>query len=165
VPFHKRHIDAGEHRIEVRAEGRTTQIRKISVPSKIDHEEKLDVRLVHGSGETVALANDIPERSRRRSVRSAWDWALGGVVLGVGAGHLAAGIYQKSKVGDCAEEFAGRCTSVYGDKSGVARENLLLGLGAAGVALGATIMVVGPVGRLQVRSGVDHAALHFTGSF
>jgi hypothetical protein len=165
IPFHKRHVDPGEHRIEIRAEGRTTQIRKISVPSKIDHVEQLDVHLVHGTGEAVAIGDDSDNNKRSKGVRTVWDWALGGAVLAVGAAHLAAGIYQKSKAGDCAEEFAGRCTSVYGDESGISRENLLLGFGAAGVALGATIMVVGPVGRLQVRSGVDHASLHFTGIF
>jgi len=165
VPFHKRHIDPGEHRIEIRAEGRTTEIRKVRVPSKIDHVEQLYVRLAQGTGEIVAVGNESAEDRRSPRNRSVWDWAIGGAVLGVGAAHLAAGIYQKSKAGDCAEEREGRCTSFYGDRRGVPREDLLLGFGAAGVALGATIMVLGPVGRLQVRGGVDHATLHFSGKF
>lgn len=165
VPFSKRHIEAGPHRLEIRAEGRVTQIRNIDVGTDIDHEERVSVQLVEGHGEHGASEPLRAPSTQARFRRSAWDWVLGSAIAVTGLAHLSAGLYQKAREGDCAERHSGVCTERYGDERGLARDNLLIGLGAAGVGLGVLVMAVGPIGRLQVRAGVDHAALQWTREF
>jgi hypothetical protein len=160
VPFAKRHIEAGPHVLEARAEQHATEQRSLQVPSKIDHVELVSLALAPVGSQLVS------ERSDKRDVhRSAWDWALGGAITAAGAVHLGAGIHQKVRAGDCVERVEGRCTVLYGDDRGVSRENLLIGLGSAGIGLGALVLGLGPIGRLQMRSSVNHALLQLNGEF
>lgn len=157
LPIDKRRIEPGTHRLEVRAEHHVSAIRTLEIPDQIEHVEQVDVRLT-----------ELPSLSRatsERQLRTPWDWALGGALAAIGLVHLAAGIYQKSIAGDCAERDGDVCTRYYGDQQGVARENLLLGLGAASVAAGALVIGIAPIGRLRVRSGVDRASLELSGEF
>lgn len=163
IPFAKRHIEAGPHTLEARAEHFSPEFRALQVPNKIDHVEEVTLALTR-SDATSDIAYGTSEK-HLRSRRSGWDWALGGAVLAAGAVHLGAGIFQKVKAGDCVERVDGRCEQYYGDNSGVSRENLLIGLGAAGMGLGALVIGLGPIGRLQMRSGVDRASLELSGVF
>lgn len=165
LPFHKRHIEPGFHRIDVRAEGGASEVRHVHVPTRIDHVETITVRLDPSSKEARGSEDASYTRSERVNVRSRWDWILGGVLVGVGAAHLSAGAYQKTQSGSCAESEQGRCTSRYGDRDGLSRENMLLGFGAASLAFGAAVMWYGPIGRVQVQSGVDQVSVRFTGMF
>ena len=165
IPFAKRHLDPGFHRLEVHADGYAVEQRNLEVVAKIDHVENLEVTLTPTPArQPVASAR--PARRATWIHRSVWDWAVGGAIAAAGAAHLAAGIYQKARSGECAETASdGRCTQVYGDASGLARENLLIGFGTAGIALGALTIGLGPVGRLQLRSDRDSAYLQLRGEF
>jgi hypothetical protein len=163
VPFFKRHIEPGEHRLEVRAEGHAAHLRAISVPAEIDHVERLDVSLTAAAA-PLAVSHGPSSRARVER-RSRWDWLLGGAVLAVGAAHMTIGVLQKTKDGECAQQTSGRCTEYYGDRRGMSRDNALIGFGAASVGIGALVIGVGPVGRLRLRGGSDHASLHLTREF
>jgi hypothetical protein len=157
MPFAKRVIEPGSHQLEIRADGHAPEQRTLEIPAAIDHVEQVEVHL----GTSGAVAGS----SRKRIVRSPWDWAVGGALVLVGAVHLTAGIYQKSVAGDCADRSDRGCAQFYGDRRGASRENLLLGFGAAGLAAGALVVGLGQIARLQVRSGVDRASLELTGEF
>ncbi|HEX5659638.1 MAG TPA: PEGA domain-containing protein [Polyangiales bacterium] len=161
LPVQKRRLAAGPHQLEVRAEQYVSDVRTINVPGNIDHHETVVVALRRAE-ELPRSELDAP-RSRIR--RSPWDWAVGGVVAAVGAAHLAAGIYQKTREGDCADRNNGVCTEVYGSGGGVKRDNLLIGLGAAGVAAGGLIMGLGPIGTLSMRADKQSALLELKGKF
>jgi hypothetical protein len=162
LPFTKRHIESGVHKFEVRHDDYMVESRTLNIAGKFDHVELVHVALkpldepqAHGSA----------GHRRRHVQRSPWDWALGSAVAAAGAVHLGAGIYQKRKAGDCAERASdGVCTESYASSHGT-RENLLIGLGAAGVAAGALVVGLGPIGHLQVRAGADHALLQLKGRF
>ena len=164
IPFFKRHVEPGSHRIEVRATGHATEIRNVTIPNEIDHVQRVDVELAKVSADPVMSAASSPEHDHV-SARSPWDWVLGGALVAVGATHVGFGIYQKSRDGDCAERIDGRCTELYGDRRGMSRDNALIGFGAGVIGVGALVMGVGPLGRLQLRSGTDHASLHWSGEF
>lgn len=165
VPFFKRHVEPGSHRIEVRAAGHTAEIREVTIPNEIDHVQRVQVELARVTEAPVAATTSSPSRRARASVRSPWDWVLGGALVAVGATHLGFGIYQKSRDGECAARRDGRCTELYGDRRGMSRENALIGFGAGVIGVGALVLGVGPLGRLQLRSGTDHASLHWSGEF
>jgi hypothetical protein len=75
------------------------------------------------------------------------------------------GIYQKSIEGRCLDSYDnGDCRRVRGTDSGL-RENLLLGLGAGGIALGSVWMLAAPIGRLGVRADRNTAAVTLSGGF
>lgn len=161
IPFVKRHIEAGRHHIEVRADGYAVESRDIDVPARIDHIEVASVTLA-----TLTPEADTTPRDGWFSQRSAWDWGIGGGLAALGAAHLIAGVYQRSKAGECASESVlGRCTERYGDRSGVARENVLIGVGITGLALGAAVMGFGPVARLSAHATRDTALLQLRGEF
>jgi hypothetical protein len=162
VPFkRKRRVTPGPHRLETRAEDHITDVRTINVPGNIDHVENVVVALQPVV--TEAVVGSGPQRRRIR--RSVWDWVIGGTVAAVGAAHLIAGVYQKTKDGDCAERANGTCTEVYGTGSGVSRDNLMIGLGSAGVAVGGLVMGLGPFGALGVKANAEHALLELKGQF
>lgn len=157
LPSGKRRIEPGPHRLEIRAENYASTVRNLEIPDQIEHVEHVDVRLV----ETKSLAR----ATRDRTLRTPWDWALGGALGAIGIVHLVAGVYQKSIAGDCAEHTGDVCTQYYGDQHGAARENLLIGFGAASIAAGALVIGIAPIGRLRLRSGVDRASLELSGEF
>ena len=158
LPFAKRHIEAGVHRFEVRAEGHLPETRTLNVAGKVDHVELATVAL---KPLAPVAGHGAPARRRAR-YRSPWDWGLGGAIAAVGAVHLIAGAYQKAKSGDCVDDRR-PCTEFY--ESHPTRENLLIGLGSAGLALGAAVIGFAPIGQLELRSGADHALLQFKGEF
>jgi hypothetical protein len=158
LPFTKRHIDAGEHRFEVRADSYTSDLRTLTVEGDVEHIAKVQVDLVRLTPVAAGEAGK-HRRTRRRSV---WDWALGGTLAAVGAVHLISGVYQKTRAGDCVDDSS-PCSQRY--QPNHRRENLLIGLGASGVALGAFVIGLGPIGQLQVRSGSDRASLLLEGKF
>jgi hypothetical protein len=163
VPFQKRRIDPGNHRVEIRADKYVSDVRTLNIAGEIDHVENLVVAL-KPVGESGYAAHE--SRHPRRFRRSAWDWALGGALIAVGGAHLIAGIYQKTRDGDCAEQADdGACVKVYGTGSGAARDNLMIGLGAAGVAAGALVMGLGPIGTLGLRANGERALLELKGTF
>jgi hypothetical protein len=161
LPIKRRRISAGSHQLEARQEAYVSESRSLNIASNIEHEETVVIALKP----IETLAATTSSRRSRRIRRSPWDWAIGGVVTAVGAAHLIAGVYQKAKEGDCAEHQNGACTEVYGTGSGVKRDNLLLGLGAAGVAVGGLIMGLGPIGSLGLRADREHAMLELKGKF
>ncbi|HEX6242942.1 MAG TPA: PEGA domain-containing protein, partial [Polyangiales bacterium] len=155
VPFERRYVEGGSHRVDVRKDGYITQGFQVQIPNRIDHEERLQVKL--------ALIGGAPVVERR--IDRTWDYVLGGLVMAAGGAHLAMGIQQKLKAGDCAEQDeAGECTRVYGSKSGT-KENALLGFGAAGVAIGVILIGVAPIGRVRLQADRQSAALTFSGGF
>lgn len=157
LPFTKRHIEAGSHRFEAKADEHIVETRTLNVAGKVDHVELVTVAL---KPITSAGRADLAAPRSRRVQRSPWDWVLGGTVAAVGAAHLVAGTIQKAKAGDCVET---PCGERYDDND--TRENLLIGLGSAGIALGAVVIGLGPIGQLQVQSGNDRALVQFKGSF
>ena len=158
LPFTKRHVDAGAHRFEVRSDAYITEIRTLNVAGKVDHIETVPVALKPLAPAAGKHAGS--QRGARR--RSAWDWVLGGTIAAAGAVHLAAGIIQKDKAGDCVDDSS-PCDEHYEDND--KREKLLIGVGAAGVALGALVIGLGPIGQLQVSSGSDRALFSLKGRF
>lgn len=163
LPFEKRHIEPGEHKLEARAEGHENHTRTLSVPSAIDQVVQVTLELAPTGGPPLVAREREP--ATRQFRRSPWDWLVGGALVAAGSVHLVAGAYQKSKAGDCAELRDGFCTEYYGDSSGLSRENLLIGMGATGIVLGAAVMAFGPFGRLQMRASVDHAYVQLKREF
>ncbi|MET0284339.1 MAG: PEGA domain-containing protein [Polyangiales bacterium] len=161
LPLQKRRISAGAHQLEVRAEDYVSDTRTLHIPGAIDHHETVVVAL-HRAAELPRSAVEAPAPRYRRSP---WDWAVGGVVAAVGAAHLVAGVYQKTRDGDCAERNDGACTEFYGTGSGVKRDNMMIGFGAAGVAAGGLIMGFGPIGTLSMRADKQSAMLQLKGTF
>ena len=153
VPFERRHIEAGSHRLEVRSDGYITVTLTINIPAGIDHNERAEIFLaqLHAGDE--------------RKLDRTWDYVLGGVTAAVGAVHLGMGIQQKLRAGDCAKSQAGRCTERYGEEEGSLRENLLLGLGGASMAMGGAIMWGAPIARLRVHGSRATALLSLSGAF
>jgi hypothetical protein len=158
MPFTKRHVEAGAHRFEVRADEYIPELRTLNIAGKVDHVESVPVALKP----LAPTASKYAGTRRRGRHRSLWDWALGGTIAAVGAVHLISGVYQKSRAGDCTDDSS-PCTERY--ESNARRENLLIGLGATGVALGAVVVGLGPIGQLQVQSGSDRALLQLKGRF
>jgi hypothetical protein len=157
LPFTKRHVEAGPHRFEARAEGYLPETRTLNIAGRVDHVELVTVAL----DPTLAVSRSDPTSRRRPVQRSVWDYVLGGGIAAAGAVHLVSGVYQKTRAGDCVEDA--QCSERY--QSHPRRENLLIGLGATGVALGAVVIGLGPIGQLQLRAGADHARLQLQGSF
>jgi hypothetical protein len=156
LPFERRYVEGGAHRVEVRKDGFITQGFQLEIPNRIDHEERLQVKL-------APLAGAMPVAERR--IDRTWDYVLGGLVMAAGGAHLAMGIQQRLKAGDCAErDDGGDCTSVYGSKSGT-KENVLLGVGAAGVAAGAILIWAAPIGRVRLHADRQSASLSIGGGF
>jgi hypothetical protein len=158
LPFTKRHIDAGAHRFEVRSDEYIAEVRTLNVAGKVDHVETVPVALKP----LGPAASKYAGTDRRAGRRSVWDWALGGTIAAAGAVHLAAGIVQRDKAGKCVDDSS-PCSERYEDDD--KRERLLIGLGAAGIALGAVVIGLGPIGHLQVSSGADRALLQLKGKF
>ncbi|MDB4976653.1 MAG: hypothetical protein JWN48_4994 [Myxococcaceae bacterium] len=159
LPFSKRHVEAGVHKLEVRDDRYLVEQRTLNIPGNIDHVEVANVVLKPLAGGEAGRRS-----SHRGVVRSPWDWALGGTLAAAGAVHLISGIYQKSKAGDCSHHEGGLCTERYSDANRT-RENLLIGLGASGIALGAVVVGLGPIGHLQLQTGAGHAVLKLKGTF
>ena len=159
LPFEKRHVEAGSHKFEVREDGYLTESRTLSIAPRIDHVEVVAVALkpLDESKAHAALGSG---GSSHAIHRSPWDWALGGSIVAAGAVHLASGIIQKSEAGDCANDA---CSRRY--RPHTTRENLLIGLGSAGIAVGVLVIGLGPIGHLQVRASTDHAVLQLKGKF
>jgi hypothetical protein len=158
VPFTKRHVDAGAHRFEVRADSYIADLRTLTVEGEVEHIEEVRVDLAP----LTPVANKDAGTHRHMVRRSVWDWTTGGALAAVGAVHLISGVYQKIKAGECVDGSS-PCTERYQHHH--RRENLLIGLGATGVALGALVVGLGPFGQLQVQSGRDHALLELQGRF
>lgn len=158
IPFTKRHVDAGSHRFEVRADSYIADLRTLTVANEVEHIEEVRVELAP----LTPVASKDGGTHRRGVRRSVWDWAVGGALAAVGAVHLVSGVYQKVKAGECVDDSS-PCTERYQHNG--RRENLLIGLGATGVALGAVVIGLGPVGQLQVQSGSDRALLKLKGTF
>lgn len=156
IPFERRYVEGGTHRVEVRADGYITQGLTLEIPARIDHEERLKINLAPLGGAPVA----------EQKIDRTWDYVLGAAFMAAGAAHLGMGIHQTLKKGECAaHDEAGGCRREYGDDKGVAQENLLLGLGAGGVALGAIWMGAAPIGRLSLRADRNTAAVTIHGGF
>lgn len=155
VPFERRYVEGGKHRVEVRHDGFITQGFQLEIPNAIDHEERLDVKLAS------LHATPLVERPLDRT----WDYVVGAAFMAAGAVHLGMGIHQKVIAGACLKEYDnGHCRRERGTKSGL-RENLLLGLGAGGIALGGIWMWAAPIGRLGVRADRNAASLTLSGGF
>lgn len=159
MPFSKRRVEGGSHKLEVREDGYLTDSRTLNIDARIDHVEAVTVAL-QPLDESKANIASMAGTKARSIHRSPWDWALGGAIAAAGAVHLASGIIQKTTAGDCANDACSRRYLEHGT-----RENLLLGLGAAGVAAGVLVIGLGPIGYLQVRASTDHAALQLKGKF
>ncbi len=155
LPIEHRYIGKGTHRIEVRAEGYATRVQELEIPARVDHEEQLELSLMQTAG----------GKHRDPKFDRTWDYVLGGVIAAAGLTHLALGAYQQSKRGDCAEKTSSGCTLYYGDYDGIAQEKMLLGFGAAGVALGATWMAAAPIARIRLRADTRSAGIGVQGSF
>ena len=158
LPLDKRHLEPGMHRLQVRQDGYITQNQVLTVPARIDHEESVTMQL-------MAMA---PGHDRAPDVKldRTWDYVVGGALAAAGVVHLGMGIQQKLKEGDCAEENRnGTCKERYGDIDGVARENLLLGLGGASIVMGGAVMWGAPIAQLRVHANKDMAALSVVGGF
>ncbi|MFM2418558.1 MAG: hypothetical protein RL385_3281 [Pseudomonadota bacterium] len=154
VPLARRQIVGGSHVVEIRDQHHVAARYALVVPSEIDHEHILQVSLA-----------PFGEAQPEASLDKAWDWALGGTLFIAGAAHLVGGVVQQAKRGDCAERSDGACTLFYGDESGVSRERLLMGLGAAGMALGAAVAWFAPIGHLRLSAERGRAALSWQRSF
>ena len=152
VPFEKRRIQPGLHRLEVRADRYRGEERELEIPSRIDHVELLELDLSRG------------RRGPGRLSRG-WDWVVGGALFMVGAAHLSLGVYQQLRAGDCATYEGDVCVRRYGDRSGLGQEKLLMGLGSLGMVGGAGWVWGAPIGRVRVRAGTDHALLIWGRSF
>ena len=155
LPIERRYLAPGAHRVEVRAEGHAAQVVALKIPTRIDHEERLNV--------TLAALGTKP--SKEHALDRTWDYVTGGLIAAAGAAHLSVGVFQLLKRDECATHDAQGCTSYYGDDEGIAQEKLLIGLGAAGVAVGALWMGLGPIARLSVRADARSAALTVHGAF
>lgn len=156
IPFERRFVKGGKHRLEVRADGYISQASALEIPSLIDHEERVKVVLAPLHGQPVAA----------RKLNRTWDYVVGSLIAAAGAVHLAVGIQQFRQRDECATHGPdGMCTRVYGDDQGVSQEKLFLGLGAGGIALGGLWMGVAPIGRLRARASRDTAQLTFTSNF
>jgi hypothetical protein len=155
VPFERRYVEGGSHRVEIRHDGFITQGYQLEIPARVDHEERLNVKLA------PLHATPLVERPIDRT----WDYVVGAALMAAGAAHLGVGIYQKSIEGRCLDSYDnGDCRRVRGTDSGL-RENLLLGLGAGGIALGSVWMLAAPIGRLGVRADRNTAAVTLSGGF
>ena len=156
LPFERRYVEGGTHRVEVRKDGFITQGRSLEIPARVDHEERLELKL-------APLGGPAPVAERR--IDRTWDYVLGGAVMAAGGAHLAMGIQQKLKEGDCLEQRDdGSCSRASGTEDGT-REKVLLGVGAAGVALGAILIWVAPIGRFGLKADRHTAALTLRGGF
>ncbi|MET0340525.1 MAG: PEGA domain-containing protein [Polyangiales bacterium] len=164
VPLVKRRIEPGARVLEIHAAHHAVERRTLEIPHEIDHVETVDVQL-RPLDRLAAHRAESRAQGGSRIYRSPWDYALGGTLATVGVVHLIAGIYQKSVEGDCADRNLLGCGERYGDGGGVSRANMLLGFGALGIAAGATVIVLGPIGRLQIRSGADRAGLELKVEF
>jgi hypothetical protein len=155
VPFEHRYVEGGAHRIEIRHDGFITQGYQLEIPARADHEERLNVKLAPLNATPLA----------ERTVDRTWDYVVGAVLMAAGAVHLGMGIQQKLIEGECVETNAsGACVRERGTESGL-RENLLVGLGAGGVALGALWIGTAPIGHLSLRADRKTAALTLSGAF
>lgn len=155
VPFERRYVEGGTHRVEVRHDGFITQGFQLVIPNSIDHEERLNVKLASLNPTPVA----------ERPIDRTWDYVVGAAFMAAGAVHLGMGIHQKLVAGECLDEWQnGSCKTERGTKSGL-RENLLLGLGAGGIALGGAWMWAAPIGRLSVRADRNAASVTLSGGF
>lgn len=163
LPIEKRRIEPGARSLAIAAPHHAEERRTLVIPARIDHVESVEVHLRPLDARAALRAE--AGSAGGRIQRSLWDYALGGTLATVGVVHLIAGIYQKSVEGDCADRNPRGCTERYGDGGGASRANLLLGFGAVGIAAGAAVIGLGPIGRLQLRSGVDRAALELRGEF
>jgi hypothetical protein len=155
LPIERRYIGGGIHQVEVRAPGYSTEKFELNIPGRIDHEERREVAL-------SALAG---HGAKPAKLDRTWDYVVGSALAAAGALHLGFGIYQALKSGDCAVGDGTICTRRYGDNHSPKQENLLIGLGAAGIAAGAIWMGVGPIARLSVRADSRSAALSLSGAF
>jgi hypothetical protein len=151
LPIDRRHIAPGVHRVQVRRQGFVTSNLTVEIPEDVGHDERMEVAL----GALAAQAR----------VDRTWDYVVGGAIAAAGAVHLAMGAYQLRKVGDCAEYSGGTCEEVYGDTDGVRQEPLLIGLGAAGLAVGGLVMGLAPIGHLRVSAGKETASIALGGVF
>ncbi|MDB4990607.1 MAG: hypothetical protein JWN04_5785 [Myxococcaceae bacterium] len=163
LPFAKRHVEAGVHRLEVRDDRYLVEQRALDIPGQIAHVEVVNVALTPLEGSARESAPSDAPRSRIH--RSPWDYVLGGSIAAFGAANLVSGIYQKSEAGRCSQrDEASLCTRQY-SSSNATKENLMIGLGAAGIALGAVVVGLGPIGHLQLQAGSDRALLQLKGKF
>jgi len=154
IPLARRQIVSGPHTVEVRDEHHVAARYALVIPSEIDHEHVLQVSL-------APFGDALPSADFDKS----WDWALGGTLFVAGTAHLVGGIVQQAKRGDCAERADSTCVLYYGDESGVSRERLLMGLGAAGMALGAAVAWFAPIGYLRLSAQRNRAGLAWQRSF
>jgi PEGA domain len=155
LPFERRYVDGGTHRVEIRKDGFITQSMSVEIPARVDLEQRLAVKLAPLGAAPVA----------ERRIDRTWDYVLGAAVMAAGGVHLAMGIQQKLKEGDCSERNAdGSCRLAYGTDDGL-RENVLVGVGAAGVALGGILMWAAPIGRFGLKADQHSAAITLRGGF
>lgn len=159
LPIEKRHLAPGPHRVEIRAADYANDVHTVHIPSSLEHEEKLAVALQPVQPASAMARAESPARVRR----TAWDWTLGSVVAAAGTASLIAGIYVKTQGGECTSRENGMCTHY--SAAGGPHDNLMIGLGAAGLAVGGLVMGLGPIGSLTIHADRDRALLRLKGQF
>jgi hypothetical protein len=135
LPIFRRRLPAGTHRVVVRSDGYTTHNDSIDIPNRIDHEEKLDVKL------TPLTAN----LRRRHPV----DWVIGSALMAGGLLYAGSGIRDYMKDGDCQQKSGGQCVAFH-DKTIIS--NLKLGLGGGAAVLGAAYLWWAPIGLSAMKT-------------
>lgn len=136
LPIHRRRIATGTHRVVVRSDGYSTHNDSLDIPDRIDHEEKLDVRL-------TPLGN--ANARRRHPV----DWVIGSVLMAGGLVYAGSGAVDYVREGDCQEKADGQCVAYY-DRTRVS--DLKLGLGGGVAVLGAAYLWWAPIGLSAMKT-------------
>ncbi len=156
VPITRRRVDPGVHRLVLRADGYATHNDSVDIPARIDHDERRMVALHQiDNGKTSPVASTKHKRH--------WlDYAVGGTAIAAGAVFVVAGIRDYAKAGDCTDKREnGTCERAV-KSDGLSVINIVGG--AAGMALGAATIWVGPFG-IWLQGDTQHAALGAQGSF
>jgi hypothetical protein len=135
LPIHRRRLAKGTHRVVVRSDGYTTHNDSIDIPDRIDHEEKLDVKLT-----------PLASRARRRHPV---DWVIGSVMMAGGLLYAGSGVRDYMKDGECQEKSGGQCVA-YHDKTLIS--DLKLGLGGGAALLGGAYLWWAPIGLSAMKS-------------
>jgi hypothetical protein len=148
-------LEPGDHRVQLRDGEQTSAERLVRMP--LDPTETVRVELAMNAAPAATAADMTLPPDDVVQEPSIWNYILGGSAIGVGVALATIDpIPSALRDGECVDAD---CEQVYefGDRS-----LIQVGVGAALVATGVTLMVWRPF-TVETRLGPDHAALYLRG--